>query len=114
VTEITDSSNTPIYLSRINEAKLIHEIEEGDNIESKEEDDDDDKKKKVGLIVGVVIGSVAFIVIVAFVTREILSRRNKKGLISETRDNDRSENVPNIKKGEDQMESNRKVIPFQN
>ena len=111
VTEITDSSNTPIYLSRINEAKLIHEIEESNGDGSKEEDDDN-KKKRVGLIVGVVIGSVAFVVIVAFIVRECLSRRNKGQTIQEN--NDRSENIPNIKKYGEQPESNRQVIPFQN
>ena len=111
VTEIKDSSDTPIYLSRINEAKLIHEIEETNGDGSKEEDDDN-KKKRVGLIVGVVIGSVAFVVIVAFIVRECLSRRNKGQTIQEN--NDRSENIPNIKKYGEQPESNRQVIPFQN
>ena len=112
VTEIKDSSDTPIYLSRINEAKLIHEIEETNEVESKEEDDDDNNKKKVGLIVGVVIGSVAFVVIVAFIVREILHRKNKGQKIQEN--NDKSENIPNIKKVEEAPESNRQVIPFQN
>jgi hypothetical protein len=111
VTEIKDSSDTPIYLSRINEAKLIHEIEESNGDGSKEEDDDN-KKKRVGLIVGVVIGSVAFVVIVAFIVRECLSRRNKGQTIQEN--NDRSENILNIKKYGEQPESNRQVIPFQN
>ena len=57
VTEVSDTSNTPIYLSRINEVNLIHE----ENGKEEEEEDDDDGNKKVIIIVVVVVVSVAVV-----------------------------------------------------
>ena len=98
VTEVKDSSDNPIYLSRINEVKLIHQ----------EEEDDD------GINVAVVVGIVVAAVVVAgggvgvgiFLYK---AHKLKKLLKNNANDNSVKENIN--KAGGD---SHRKIIPFQN
>ena len=101
VTEVKDSSDNPIYLSRINEVKLIHQ----------EEYDDD------GINVGVIVGSVVASVVVVGGGIGVgiylyKVHKMKKLLKNNANENDVSQNVNNNKA--DEQESHRKVIPFEN
>ena len=108
VTEIKDSSGTPVYLSRINEAKLIHE-EEGEEPKVEEED----KKDNAGLIAGVVVAGV--VVIGGTVLGILLYKRHKNKLIQNNNLNDdRNIKDSDLKKNEQESGSNRQIIPFQN
>jgi len=103
VTEVNDKDDTPIYLSRINEVKLIHE----DLNEHKDEDELDDDKKKVIIIVVIVFACLAGLGGLSGVTFYCCKRRNNNigDLLSPSSRN------PGIPPG---CDSQRKgIIPFQ-
>ena len=87
VTEVKDSSDNHIYLSRINEVKLIHQEEE------------DDDGINVAVVVGIVVAGI-------FLYK---AHKLKKLLKNNANDNSVKENIN--KAGGD---SHRKIIPFQN
>ena len=98
VTEVKDSSDNPIYLSRINEVKLIHQEEE------------DDDGINVAVVVGIVVAAV--VVVGGGVGVGIFlykAHKLKKLLKNNANDNSVKENIN--KAGGD---SHRKIIPFQN
>ena len=105
VTEITDSSDTSIYLSRINEAKLIHE-----------------EKDKDHTVLIVVIVVVCVVVIAGGTVAGIfLYKRYKKKKIenneldNNTRGNENAQNPADINNvGNNAAESKEQVITYQN
>ena len=102
VTEVNDSANNPIYLSRINEVKLIHE--------DKEEDD--------GVNTAVIVGSVVASVVLAGAGIGIgiyLYKAHKlKKLLKNNIVNDNSVKANSNNFKVDIQDSQRKVIPFSN
>ena len=108
VTEIKDSSDNPIYLSRINEVKLIHQ----------EEEDDD------GINVAVVVGSVVAAVVVAGGGVGIYlykAHKLKKSLNNDINNNNEDINRNNnpikadINMNKfDQLDTNHRVITYEN
>lgn len=114
VTEVSDTSNTPIYLSRINEVNLIHE-ENG----KEEEEDDDDGNKKVIIIVVVVVVSVAVVSGGSGLGFFLYRRKKNKNLINNEYPSKNGNIMP---KNEISNRNNnlipesgtqRKIIPFQ-
>ena len=97
VTEVKSEDNNPIYLSRINEVKLIHEEKE--------------EKKYVVVIVVVVVA----VVIAAGGTGLgiFLFKRHKRAKLSHM-DNTQSMKGLNLKGNEINPENNANVIPFNN
>ena len=105
VTEITDSSDTSIYLSRINEAKLIHE----------EKDKDHTVLIVVIVVVCVVViagGTVAGI----FLYKRYKNKKIENNeLDNNTRGNENAQNPADINNvGNNAAESKEQVITYQN
>ena len=103
VTEVCDSSNNPIFLSRINELKLIHE------------DNDEDNDINVAVIVGSVVASV--VVAGAGIGIGVyLYKAHKLKKLAKNSLNDKSIkiNSRNNNYKVDAEDSHRKVIPFNN
>ena len=105
VTEVSDSSENPIFLSRINEIKLIHE----DN----DEDDDDDNNAAVIIIcvvASIVVAGVGIGVGVYFYKIHKIKKLKKNNLnYSSVKNKSHSSNYKVYT-----QESHRKVIPFHN
>ena len=110
VTEISDSSNNPIYLSRINEVKLIHEEE----IQKEKEKDNKDNK------VTVIVASVVSAVVVAGAGVGVglfLFRRYKLKLSQQNNNNINHEvgrNDGHKREFTEELGSQRKIVPYQN
>ena len=97
ITEITDSSDTPIYLSRINEPKLIYEKK--------------DKNNRTVLII--VLVAVGVLVIGGIITGILLYKRCKKKKINAAVNNE--QNAPqNNNLGNENADSKEQVVRYQN
>ena len=96
VTETKSETNPPIYLSRINEIKLIHE--------------DEDDGVQVGVIIGCVVGSVA-VVGVGIGIGIYLHKAHKIKKLLKINPNDNSVRR-NLHHKVDAQDSHRKIIPF--
>jgi hypothetical protein len=104
VTEISDSSKRPIYLSRINEVKLIH----SEKVDANGVNEDDESNKKKTIII-IVVCVLAFAVAVSGLSlcRYYNCSKQKNNNAS---DEVQSRNHPN----NDNENSERKVIKYQN
>ena len=104
VTEVCDSSNNPIFLSRINELKLIHE------------DNDEYNDINIAVIVGSVVASVvvagAGIGIGVYLYKAHKLKKLAKNSLNDKSIKINSRNNNNYKV--DAEDSHRKVIPFNN
>ena len=120
VIEVKDNSDTPIYLSKINEFKLIHgENKTVEQTTSSSAEEKEEKNNKVVIIViASVLGGIGVLVGLAFLLRWL----NCNCTCSKRRsipDTDRSANVADINKVHipdniQQGESLRRVVPYQN
>ena len=105
MTEITDSSDTTIYLSRINEAKLIHE----------EKDKDHTVLIVVLVVVGVVVIAGGTVGGIFLYKRYKRKKSENNALDNNTKGNENARNPSDMNNvGDVAPESKENVISYQN